>query len=107
MGMIEDIITDLTTELQITDNNFNADLLAIKVNSAYREVMNVRHYPALYGEEEKANDMSRFYSNVRDIALYDYNLVGAEYEESHSENGIVRNFTNRDSLFSGVIPLAR
>ena len=107
MGMVDDIITDLTAELQITDENFNADLLAIKVASAYREVVTARKYPSAYEAESIEQDMLRYYSNVRDIALYDYNMVGAENEQSHSENGITRNFSKRDSLFSGVIPLAR
>ncbi len=105
--MVEEIIEDLTIELTITDPNFNATLLESKVRSAYRDVRQVRNYPANYSEEMITDDMRKFQANIENIAKYDYNQVGAEFEESHSENGVSRGFADRDKLFCGVIPLAR
>lgn len=107
MGMIEDIVENLKTELELTDENFNETVLQSKVESAYREVQACRNYPLSYSEERITQDMIRFWSNVRGIALYDYNQIGVEGETSHSENGIGRAYVDREKLFSGVIPLSR
>lgn len=105
--MVEEIIEDLTIELTITDHNFNSALLESKVRAAYRDVKQVRNYPPSYTEEMIDEDMRKFYSNIENIARHDYYKVGADYEDSHSENGVSRGYTDRDKLFCGVIPISR
>ena len=105
--MITDLIADLTTELTITDPNFNSTLLTSKVNNAVKEVKRARNYPTSYTQEMIDTDIVRFYTQARAIALYDYNQVGAENEESHSENNISRSFLDRNKLFAGITPFSR
>ena len=105
--MENELIEDLTAELQITDKLFNASLLEIKVRNAIKEVKRARNYPSHYTEEMIDDDMERFYSQIRNIALYDYEQIGAENETSHSENNISRSFIDRDKLFAGILPLAK
>lgn len=102
-----ELIQDLTIELTLSDDQFNSELLTSKVTNALREVKTARNYPDTYTEEKIATDLNKYYSNIRSIALYDYNKIGAEYEDSHSENGISNSFSDRDKLFAGIIPLAR
>lgn len=101
------LIADLTEELTITDANFNSNLLTIKVKNALKDVQKARNYPSTYTVEMIDSDIQKYYSQARAIALYDYNMVGAEYEESHSENNISRVFVERQKLFAGIIPLSR
>lgn len=103
----EEIVTDLTTELSVTDGDFNPTLLDAKVRSAIREVFTARHYPKSYDDVRIAEDMNGYYSQIRSIALYDYNIIGNEGQKSSSENGISRTYVDRASLFSGVLPIAR
>lgn len=105
--MENELIEDLTAELQITDKLFNASLLEIKVRNAIKEVKRARNYPSHYTDEMIDDDMERFYSQIRNIALYDYEQIGAENETSHSENNISRSFVDRDKLFAGILPLAK
>lgn len=102
----DEIIADLTLELG-AEPTFNADALRQKVINAIREVKTVRKYPSYYTEEQIARDLYDFYSNVRNIALYDYNKIGGEFEQSHNENSVNRSFVDRNSLFGGVIPLCK
>lgn len=101
-----EIVEDLTIELS-AEETFSAELLTSKVKGAIREVYTARKYPSTYTEDMITSDMNRFYSQIKGIALYDYNLIGAEGEESHNENGINRHFVNRKSLFNGVTQLAK
>lgn len=105
--MITELITDLTTELQITDPNFNSTLLTSKVTNAVKEVKRARNYPSSYTQEKIDADIQNYYTQARAISLYDYNQVGAENEVSHSENNISRSFLDRNKLFAGITPFAR
>lgn len=102
----EQVITDLTTELK-NDSIFNADVLKNKVVNAIREIKRERRYPSNYTDEMIEKDLDKFYSNIRAIALYDYNQLGAEFQQSHGEGEINRTWVDRKTLFNGVLPLSK
>ncbi len=102
-----DLLEDLTAELSETDSNFKQSLIIPKIKGAIREVRRVRNYPKYYTESAIVEDLENYYSNIRNIALYDYNKIGGEFEESHSENSTSRNWGDRNKLFAGIIPLSR
>ena len=105
--MVQDIVDELTAEIKPTDDQFNAMLLAAKVVGAYREVRNVRKYPTYYTEEQIESDMEQFYDVCKNIAVYDYNTIGIEWQKINKENAVSREFIRRTSLFSGVLPLSK
>jgi hypothetical protein len=100
------IVESLSNELS-SDAGFNSSILEEKVANAIQEVIDTRKYPVFYSESQIDEDLSRFQSKIRKIALYDYNTVGAEFQSAHNENGISRSFVNREKLFSGIIPIAK
>lgn len=102
-----DLLEEMTAELSVTDAEFNQALILPKIKNAIREVKRARNYPKHYSESAIVEDLEKYYSNIRSIALYDYNKIGGEFEDSHSENSISRSFSDRDKLFSGIIPLSR
>ena len=104
--MIQDIINELTIELK-KEVDFDADILELKVNNAYREVKAARHYPKTYSEASIKADMEDYYSNVKAIALYDYTKIGAEGQSSYSADGERIDYIERDKLFTGIVPIAR
>jgi hypothetical protein len=104
--MIENIIEELTTELQ-NEVDFNVDILRLKVNNAYREVKQARNYPSSYTDSMKEADMENFYTNVKAIALYDYNKVGAEGQTQYSADGESIHYVDRNKMFAGILPIAR
>ena len=101
-----EISAELSAELS-KEAGFDALTLASKVKNAIREVVRARRYPSSYSEEQIEKDLSNYFSNIRNIALYDYNMIGAEFQQSHNENGTSRSYTKRQELFSGIIPLAK
>lgn len=102
-----DILEDLTAELSETDPKFKQSLIMPKIKNAMREVRRARNYPKHYTKSAIVEDLENYYSNIRNIALFDYNQIGAEGQTSSSENGTSRNFIDRDKLFCGIIPLSR
>ena len=105
VGLQDELIADLTIELS-SEPTFNADILKQKVIGAIREVKRARKCPSYYTNEQIQTDLYEYYSNIRNIALYDYNQIGIEFQISSSENGISRTYTDRNKLFSGIIPLS-
>ena len=97
-----EIVAELTTELK-GDPAFDAGILSGKVNSVIREVMMKRNYSATsYTDKQIVDDLYNYYSVIKNVSLYDYNQIGAEGEQSHSENSVSRTWVNRDDLFKGV-----
>ena len=103
--MTTNLINELTAELSDIDM-FNADKLAIKVNSAIRTVKQIRKYPADYTDDMITADMSRFYDVCYQLALARYNRIGADLEESHSENGLNISYVSEGEILKSVLPIA-
>ena len=105
--MREEIIEELKTELLLTEGEkFNETLLESKVKNAYRSVKTARKYPPSYTEAMIERDMEKYYTQVRDIALYDYNQIGAEGQTQYSQDGVSVHYEDRNKLFYGVLPIA-
>lgn len=97
-----EIVSDLSVELK-SQPTFQAELLEAKVNNVIKEVIFLRGYDdSGYSEERAAEDLARYYTVIRNVALYDYAQIGAPFEISHNENSVSRTWTNRNNLFAGV-----
>lgn len=97
-----EIVADLKIELG-DDESFSENKLKAKVHSAIIEVQEARCYGnSSLGNAQIEDDLWNYYSTIRKIALFDYNQIGVEYENSHSENGISRSYEKRSSLLNGV-----
>ena len=103
--LISEIVDDLDGELN-SEPNYKINVLTKKVESAVKEVISARNYPESYSQEDLINDLRRFYTNIRNIALYDYNQIGAEFQSYSGEGAIFRNYTDRRRLFYGVTHFA-
>lgn len=99
--LIVEILEDLTTELGLKKDSDIA-VLTSKVKNAYREVKRNRNYQTCHSQEFIDKDMENFYSNIRELALYDYNQVGVEGQVSHNSNGTSRTWKDRKECLSGV-----
>lgn len=106
--LFEKLYASLSVELSQTDDKFSPDLLEGKVRNAISEVKQLRKYPAWYSQDKiytELNDM--YFATIRNLALYDYNAIGAEFEASHNENSISRSWVSRDKIVSSIIPIAK
>lgn len=104
--MKESIKTELTLELS-NEPMFNENILSVKIDDAIRAVKRTRRYPSSYTETMIDADMEKFYENVKDIARYDFNMIGVEGQSASTENGESRTYIDRNTLFRGIIPFAK
>lgn len=105
--MKEAIVEGLTIELK-SDPDFSQEVLSEKVDNAVNEIKLHRRYSqAGYTDTMIESDIAQFYSNIRGLALYDYNMSGVEGQSSSQENSIMRTYVNRNRMFNGITPLAK
>ena len=100
--------TNLAIDLAANGETVDANVLAVKVNSVVKELLFIKNYAATSMTDAQIEaDIERYYPQCMSVARYDYNMIGAEGETQHSENGISRHYVDRQKLWSGVIPFAK
>ena len=104
-GIQNEVYEDLIIELGLRDESSKQQLF-IKVKNAIREVRNRRAYPSHFSDLDIKEDLEMLYSNIHDLALYDYNQIGAEGQVSHSDNTNARTWKNREECLKGVFAWA-
>ncbi len=101
------IIEALTLEVS-GEPTYNADVVASKVSAVVKELVQRRRYKKSgmsdYMIEE---DLDNYFTQALNVARYDFNTIGAEGEDRHTENGVDRTFTERGKLWAGVVPIGR
>lgn len=102
--LVSEIYDDLKTELDISEET-DLSILLVKVKNAYREVRRMRNYPDSYEEEMIVKNMEKYYTNIRRLALYDYNQIGVEGEVSHNDNTGTRTWDSRNKCLEGVVAI--
>jgi len=108
----EEILMDLVVQLE-DEVGFKEEVVQSKLNIAFREVLQARtmkfggRYPSSMSEEEQYDDLSQFTSHIFNLALFDYNTIGIEFQTSSTENSTTRTYRDRDRLFNGIVPLSR
>ena len=90
------------------DPTYNEDVVASKVSAVVRELIQRRRY-SKSGMSDYAieKDLDDYYTQALNVARYDFNTIGAEGEDRHTENGVDRTFTERGRLWAGVVPISR
>lgn len=103
----DELFKDLKIELADELHGENDEkLLSVKIKNAMREVKQRRNYQKSHGKAFIDEDMQQFYSVIHNLVIYDWNTIGAEGEQGHSENGTSRSYVDRNTYLSAVIPFA-
>lgn len=105
-GIIEDVKAELLEDGEALDETA-VKLLTSKVKGAIRKVKAAYKFRSSDSPEFVLSKMEQAYENIKAIAMYDYNHIGAEGETAHAENGISRHYVNENELYAGIIPITR
>ena len=103
----KNIATAIALEMR-EDPTYNSDIVASKVSAVVRELIQRRRYnKSGMTDEAVLEDLENYYPQALNVARYDFNTIGAEGEDRHTENGVDRTFTERGRLWAGVVPISR
>lgn len=94
-------------ESVVFDRKEENPLIEQLIEQARQEVIIKRMYPEDYTQEQIDDDMKKYEGVIVSLAVYDRSQAGEAFMESYTENGVSRNWKDRDSLFSAVYPIAK
>lgn len=77
------------------------------IDQAAQEIINRIGYPESYTQEQIDKDMKKYEGVIVDLAVYDHSQAGEAFMASYTENGVSRNWQDRDKLFAGVFPFVK
>ena len=107
MALADEILADLGSELEATDPDYNSAILSTKINIAIKKVTNARNYPEHYTQERINADLEKYYTQIRDIALYMYNNIGVDFDKNYTSNKMSREVISESELYRGINKIAR
>ena len=104
--MDEQLVEDLKN--YIDEDMETARMIPLSTKRAVRSFKKKRNYPSGYTEEQINSDMEKCYDCIFDLALYFLVKQGAEFQGSHSENSVSRNWDSETEIYvnHGVFPFA-
>lgn len=98
---------ETTSDVVVFDNNEDNPVIEQLIKQATEDVKARRNYPDSYTDEMITEDLKKFESNIVNLAVYDHSQAGESFMASFSENGVSRNWKDRDILFDGIFPFVK
>lgn len=95
------------TDVTVFDQKEENPLLEQLIYQATNEVINRRMYPDSYTQDQIEIDLKKFEGVIVNLAVYDRSQAGEAYMTSYTENGVSRNWKDREDLLSGVFPFVK
>lgn len=77
------------------------------IDQIQNEIRNKRMYPESYTEKKISDDLKKYENVIIDLAVYDHSQAGEAFMSSYTENGVSRNWKEREDLFVGVYPFVK
>ena len=103
--LVTELLDELTIELGVTKES-DVAILEVKLKNAIREVISAVGFRPSHDEAFRMNEIRNYIGNIKDLAMYDYSIVGAEGNTSYEENGIGRSWKKRTDCFNGIVRYA-
>ena len=94
-------IVNNETVFEYPDENPKLEML---ISNARDSIINVRNYPTQWDEEKIEADLKRYENVLINLVIYDYNKEGMDFENSHTESGVSRQFQSRARVMGDVVP---
>ena len=99
------LLDELKIELGVSRDS-DIKLLEIKLKNAIREVESAISFKDRHDEDFRLKEIKQYIGNIKDLTMYDFSLIGAEGQTSHSENYTSRTFKDRKECFNGIVRFA-
>lgn len=110
ISLQDEIIAELKAELE-NEADFSDAILKNKVVSAIRAFKTARGYsnnPEYYNIDSRIEKdlYDNYYDDIKELALYRYNKIGVEGQETHNEGGTNRTFIDEKKYFANVVKIS-
>lgn len=99
--------SDTTTNVVVFDNIDDNPLIEQLIEQSRQEIISLRNYPSSYTQEQIDDDLAKYESVIVNLTVYDHSQAGENFMSSYSENGISRNWVDRNELLAGIFPYVK
>ena len=93
-----------SSDVVVFDDKEENPFIEQLIKEATDEVIGIRNYPDSYSEEQINDDLKKFERTIVDLVVYDHSQAGESYMASYSENGVSRNWVDRNKLLKDIYP---
>lgn len=93
-----------SSDVVVFDDKEENPFIEQLIKEATDEVIGIRNYPDSYSEEQINDDLKKFEKTIVDLVVYDHSQAGESYMASYSENGVSRNWVDRNKLLKDIYP---
>ena len=93
-----------SSDVVVFDDKEENPFIEQLIKEAKDEVIGIRNYPESYSEEQINDDLKKFERTIVDLVVYDHSQAGESYMASYSENGVSRNWVDRNKLLKDIYP---
>lgn len=93
-----------SSDVVVFDDKEENPFIEQLIKEATDEVIGIRNYPDSYSEEQINDDLKKFERTIVDLVVYDHSQSGESYMASYSENGVSRNWVDRNKLLKDIYP---
>jgi len=104
-ALFNELLTELTTEMSLAETTDIA-IMRVKLKNAFREIESAFNFHDTHDEDFRIAEMKKHIGNIKDLAMYDFSIIGAEGGTQYSENGIQRSWKKRSMCFDGIVRFA-
>ena len=95
--------TGMTKNVMVLDHPEDNPILEQLVRQEYRFIVEWMHFP--YSDDVISDEMyGKFRTLWINCVLYEFVKEGAEFQTSHTELGITRNWKDKSDVFRGYVP---
>ena len=93
-----------SSDVVVFDDKEENPFIEQLIKEATDEVIGIRNYPDSYSEDQINDDLKKFERTIVDLVVYDHSQAGESYMASYSENGVSRNWVDRNKLLKDIYP---
>ena len=106
---VTDPDTGIASDVTVFDRKEDNPRLELLIKQSTNEVINRRMYTKSYTQDEDTVDLIRQSGTdvIINLTVYDRSQAGEAYMASYTENGVIRNWKDRDTLLVGVYPFVK
>lgn len=88
----------------VFDDNDQNPIIEELLSEARVDVIRARNYPPSWDDEKIEKDLVQYEGVMVNLAVYAYNKIGMEFEATHTESGVTRQFTSKNKILADVTP---
>lgn len=88
----------------VFDDNDQNPIIEELLSDAREDVIQARNYPKTWDAERINDDLKHYENVIIKLTVFAYNKIGMDFENTHTESGVTRQFSSKAKILADVLP---